>query len=182
MPFGLKNAGATYQRMVNKVFKDLLGNTMEAYVDDMIVKSRKEESHIEKLKKVFHVMRSHNMRLNPSKCSFGVSAGKFLGFMITQRGIEANPEKIRAIMEMKSPSTVREVQKLTGRLAALNRFLSKSAERSLPFFKTLRGGKRFEWTKECEEAFQNLKNYLKEVPLLTRPEEGESLYMYLGVL
>ena len=69
MPFGLKNAGATYQRMVNKVFKDLLGNTMEAYVDDMIVKSRKEESHIEKLKKVFHVMRSHNMRLNPSKCS-----------------------------------------------------------------------------------------------------------------
>ena len=118
--------------MVNKVFREFLGNTMEAYVDDMIVKSKNEEAHVEKLKKVFDVMRRYNMRLNPSKCSFGVSAGKFLGFMITQRGIEANPEKIQAIVEMKSPTSVNEVQKLTGRLAALNRFLSKSAERTVP--------------------------------------------------
>ena len=181
MPFGLKNAGATYQRMVNMVFKELIGNIMEAYVDDMIVKSKKGESHAGHLSTVFSILRKYNMRLNPTKCSFGVQSGKFLGYMITQRGIEANPKKVQAILDMKSPSSVKEVQQLTGRLAALNRFLSKSAEKSLPFFKTLGARRKFEWTKECEEAFGDLKKYLREMPLLTRPQAGEQLYMYLGV-
>ena len=154
---------------------------MEAYVDDMIVKSRKGESHVKKLSSVFEVMRKYNMRLNPGKCSFGVESGKFLGYLITQRGIEANPAKVQAILDLKSPSSVKEVQSLTGKLAALNRFLSKSAEKNLPFFKTLRGGKKFEWTQECEKAFEELKDYLRKIPLLTRPEDREVLYMYLGV-
>ena len=94
MPFRLKNAEATYQRMVNKVFKDLLGNTMEPYVDDMIVKILEQESHIKKLSQVFEVLRQHNMQSNTSKCAFGVQSEKFLGYMIVQKGIEENLEKI----------------------------------------------------------------------------------------
>ncbi|XP_052210357.1 uncharacterized protein LOC127813436 [Diospyros lotus] len=145
MPFGLKNAGDTYQRMVNKVFKELLGDTMEAYVDDMIIKSREKESHVKKLAQVLEVFKQYEMRLNPTKCAFGVQFGKFLGYMITQRGIEVNPEKIQPILDMEPPTSIKEVQRLTGRMAALGRFLSKSAERELPFLQTLRAGKKFEW-------------------------------------
>ena len=94
MPFGLKNAGATYQRLVNKIFAKQLGRNMEAYVDDMLVKSRTISQHIIDLEETFSTLRAHGMRLNPTKCAFGVSSGKFLGFIISQRGIEANPEKI----------------------------------------------------------------------------------------
>ncbi|XP_039146852.1 uncharacterized protein LOC120284115 [Dioscorea cayenensis subsp. rotundata] len=181
MPFGLKNAGATYQRMVNKVFKHLLADTMEAYIDDMIVKSKVGESHTKKLNQVFDVLRKYDMRLNPNKCTFRVQSEKFLSYTITKRGIEANPEEMQAILEMRSPSSMKEVQRLTGRIAALNKFLSKSAERSLPFFKTLRGGKNFEWTSECDKAFEELKEYLKQIPLLTRLEPKEQLFVYLGV-
>ena len=104
-----------------------------------------------------------------------------MGYMITYRGIEANPAKVNAILNLKSPSLIKEVQSLTRWLAALNRFLSKSADKSLPFFRTLKGGKKYEWTQECEKAFEELKRYLREIPLLTRPEAGEVLYMYLGV-
>ncbi|XP_052189925.1 uncharacterized protein LOC127799739 [Diospyros lotus] len=154
---------------------------MEAYVDDMIVKSKQGESHARQLEKVFTVFRKNNMRLNPDKCAFGVKSEKFLGYMITHRGIEANPEKVQAVIDMESPTSMKKVQSLTGRLTALGRFLSKYAERSLPFFKALKGGKNFQWTPECEKAFQELKEYLKEIPLLTRPETGEKLYLYLGV-
>ncbi|XP_052190043.1 uncharacterized protein LOC127799867 [Diospyros lotus] len=154
---------------------------MEAYVDDMIVKSREKESHVKKLARVLEVFRQYKMRLNPAKCAFGVQSGKFLGYMITQRGIEANPKKIQAILDMEPPTSIKEVQRLTGRMAALGRFLSKSAERELPFLQTLRTGKKFEWTEQCQKSFEALKEYLKEVPLLTRPETGEMLYLYLGV-
>ena len=137
MPFGLKNARATYQRLVNKVFQSQIGRNMEVYVDDMLVKSIKDGEHIKDLQEAFATLRKHQMKLNPTKCAFGVASGKFLGFMVTQRGIEANPEKIRAILDMKHPSSKKEVQKLTGRVAALSRFISKSAERCLPFFKVL---------------------------------------------
>ena len=137
MPFDLKNAGATYQRLVNKIFQDQIGRNMEVYVDDMLVKSIREEEHIKDLQEAFRTLRKHRMKLNPTKCTFGVASGKFLGFMVTQRGIEANPEKIKAILGMKHPSNKKEVQQLTGRVAALSRFISKSAERCLPFFKVL---------------------------------------------
>ena len=110
MPFGLKNVGATYQRLVNKIFQDQIDHNMEVYVDDMLVKSIEAEEHIKDLQEAFETLRKHRMKLNPTKCAFGVASGKFLGFMVTQRGIEANPEKIKAILDMKHPSNKKEVQ------------------------------------------------------------------------
>ena len=138
MPFGLKNVGATYQRLVNQMFKKQIGRNVEVYVDNMLVKSKEEEDHLDNLRETFNMLRQYSMKLNPSKCAFGVSSGKFLGFMVSQRGIEANPEKVKAILEMSSPRTVKEVQSLTGRIAALNRFVSKAIDKCLPFFKTLK--------------------------------------------
>ena len=103
MPFDLKNAGATYQRLVNHMFKELIGTNMEVYVDDMLVKSKKAERHVRDLQECFNVLSKYRMKLNPLKCSFGVGSGKFLGFIVNSRGIEANPEKIKALIEMKSP-------------------------------------------------------------------------------
>lgn len=123
MPFGLKNAGATYQRLVNKMFADFIGKTVEVYVDDMLVKSLKARDHVQHLDEVFKILRQYMMRLNPSKCAFGVVSGKFLGYMVNQRGIEANPDKIKALVEMRSPQKPKEVQSLTGRVAALSRFI-----------------------------------------------------------
>ena len=132
MPFGLKNAGATYQRLMNKMFAHQIGRNVQVYVDDMLVKSVREHNHLNDLQETFDTLRSYNMKLNPSKCVFGVTAGKFLGFMVSQRGIEVNPEKIRAIMELEPPKTVKAVQSLNGKVAALNRFVSKATDKCLP--------------------------------------------------
>ena len=121
------------------------------YVDDMLVKSLDEEKHLDDLKETFDTLRRHQMKLNPSKCAFRVSSGKFLGFMVSQRGIESNPDKIQAILDMEPPKNIKEVQSLTGRVAALNKFVSKATDKCLPFFKILR--KAFEWTDKCQKAF-----------------------------
>ncbi|CAL9029545.1 unnamed protein product, partial [Prunus brigantina] len=182
MPFGLKNAGATYQRLVNQIFAELIGTSMEVYVDDMLVKSRTANDHLRNLSLMFGKLKQYNMRLNPSKCAFGVASGKFLGFMISQRGIEANLEKIRALIDMRVPKTKKEVQSLTGRVAALARFISKATDRCAPFFKALKGSKRqIEWTSECDRAFDDLKNYMSRAPLLSTPLPGETLVIYLSV-
>ena len=109
IPYGLKNAGATYQRLMNKMFTQQIGRNVQVYIDDMLVKSRREEDHLEDLRETFNTLRSYNMKINPGKCAFGVMAGKFLGFMVSQRGIEANLDKIRAIMEMAPQRNVKEV-------------------------------------------------------------------------
>ncbi|KAI5339814.1 hypothetical protein L3X38_019086 [Prunus dulcis] len=182
MPFGLKNAGATYQRLVNHLFAPLIGTTMEVYVDDMLVKSRTADQHIPNLSAMFTILKQYKMRLNPTKCAFGVASGKFLGFMISQRGIEANPEKIQAILDMTIPKTVKDIQSLTGRVAALTRFISKATDRCAPFFKALKGTKRnITWTAECETAFSELKEYMGRAPLLSTPEHGDILVIYLSV-
>ncbi|KAI5335978.1 hypothetical protein L3X38_026112 [Prunus dulcis] len=181
MPFGLKNAGATYQRLVNKIFKEQIGKTMEVYVDDMLVKAPERADHIKNLAEAFSLLRKYNMKLNPSKCTFGVSSGRFLGYLVTQRGIEAHPNQIKAILKMKSPATTKEIQSLTGRAAALNRFLSRSTDKCRPFFKALKKGHRDKWDDECEVAFQNLKTYPTSPPLLSKPIPGEDLYIYLAV-
>ncbi|CAL9011686.1 unnamed protein product, partial [Prunus brigantina] len=182
MPFGLKNAGATYQRLVNSIFAPLIGNTMEVYVDDMLVKSRTTDQHIPNLSAMFTILKQYKMRLNPTKCAFGVASGKFLGFMISQRGIEANPEKIQAILDMAIPKTVKDIQSLTGRVAALTRFISKATDRCAPFFKALKGSKRsITWTAECDKAFNELKEYMSRAPLLSTPEPGDTLMIYLSI-
>uniref|UniRef100_A0A2N9F5Z7 Uncharacterized protein n=1 Tax=Fagus sylvatica TaxID=28930 RepID=A0A2N9F5Z7_FAGSY len=179
MPFGLKNAGATYQRLMNKMFHNQIGRNVEVYVDDMLVKTKDEENHLEDLKETFETLRRYRMKLNPSKCVFGVSSGKFLGFMVSQRGIEANLDKIKAVLEMTPPRTIKEVQSLTGRVAALNRFVSRATDKCLPFFKTLR--KAFVWTDECQKSFEELKVYLTSPPLLSPSQQGEALSLYLAV-
>jgi hypothetical protein len=156
-PFGLKNAGATYQRLVNRMFRAQIGRNMEVYVDDMLVKSLNVGDHVMDLAETFETLRRYQMKLNPQKCVFGVAFGKFLGFMVSQRGIEANPEKVKAIMEMQSPRTMKQLQQLTGRIAALNRFISRSSDKCLPFFKILK--KAFSWTEECEGAFRGIKEF-----------------------
>nr|XP_025652340.1 uncharacterized protein K02A2.6-like [Arachis hypogaea] len=181
MPFGLKNAGATYQRLVNKIFRDLSGNKLEVYIDDILAKTESGEQLTGDLKVIMNTLRKHQMRLNPVKCAFGMEAGKFLGFMITQRGVEANPEKCRAILEMTSPKNLKDIQRLTGRLTALSRFLGASAQKATPFFKLMKKEAPFKWETECEEAFQHFKRVLAEPPILAKPQTGETLYLYLSI-
>ena len=179
MPFSLKNAGATYQRLVNHMFRPQIERNVEIYIDDMLVKSQDEGKHLDDLQKTFDTHRQYNIRLNPSKCAFRVSSEKFLGFMVSHKGIEANPEKIQAILNMEPPRNIKEVQSLTGRVAALNRIFSKATDKCLSYFKVLK--KTFEWTEECQKAFQDLKIYLTTAPLLSPSVPGEELYLYLAV-
>ena len=129
------------------MFTHQIGRNVQVYVDDILVKSLCEKDHLDDLQETFDNLRLYNMKLNPRKCVFGVTAGKFLGFMVSHRGIEFNPEKVRAIMELEPPRTVKEVQSLNGKIPALNRFVSKTTDKCLPFFCTLR--KSFEWTDDC---------------------------------
>ena len=112
MPFGLKNAGSTYQRMMTRMFESLLGKNIKIYIDHMVVKSKMVSEHLGDLRAVFEILRSYKLRLNASKCSFGVGSGKFLGYMVTHRGIEVNPDQIKAINNMRTPRNPKEVQKL----------------------------------------------------------------------
>ena len=164
MPFGLKNAGATYQRLVNRMFQKQIGATMEVYIDDMLVKSTTAGLHITHLSEAFQILRNYNMKLNPAKCASCVSADKFLGFIVNHRGIEANPDKIKAVLDMTSPSGIKEVQRLIGRIAALSRFVSRASDKCQPFFQVLK--KTFQWDTKCEEAFTTLKTYLSSPPIL----------------
>ena len=180
MPFGLKNVGATYQRLVTKMFRPLLEITMEVYINDMLVKSKQRSDHAAHLQQTFDLLRKYGMKLNPLKCAFGVSAGRFLGFMVTQRGIEANPPQLKAILQSLAPTSKKGIQQLTGRLAALGRFISRFTDRLKPFFTTLRGASWAEWNKECNQAFIAIKQYLTEPPILVSPETGDTLYLYLA--
>ena len=137
MSFGLKNAGATYQRLVNHMFHPQIGRNVEVYIDDMLVKSQDEGKQLDDLQETFDTLRQYNMRLNPSKCAFRVSSGKFLGFMVSHRGIEANLDKIQAILNMEPPRNIKEVQTLIGRVAALNMFVSKVIDKCLTFLRFL---------------------------------------------
>ena len=138
IPFGLKNVGATYQRLVNQMFNKQIERNVEVYVNNMLIKSKEEKDHLDDLKEMFNTLRQYSMKLNSSKCAFEVSSGKFLEFMVSQRGIEANLKKVRAILEMSSPKMVKEVQSLTRRVATLNKFISKATDKCLPFFKTMK--------------------------------------------
>ena len=135
---------------MNKIFAKLLGVSIEFYIDDMLVKSAVVRDHVTHLDQTFAILRQTNMMLNPSMCTFAVRAGKFLGFMVSQRGIEANPDKIQANLDIESPVRGKEVQKLTGCIAALNSFVSRSTDKCLPCFNVLRGSKELVWTEKCE--------------------------------
>ncbi|GJZ65921.1 reverse transcriptase domain-containing protein [Tanacetum coccineum] len=183
MSFGLKNAGATYQRLVDKVFQRQIGRNLEVYVDDLVIKSRTEEEIIRDIAETFKTLRQINMKLNPKKCSFGMQEGMFLGYKVNTDGLKVCPDKAGAVLSLTSPRCLMDVQKLNGKLASLNRFLSKSAEKSLPFFKTLKKSTKksdFQWTQEAEAAFTQMKKLIAELPMLTAPKEKEELIVYLA--
>ena len=159
----------------------MLGRNVQAYVDDMVVTSLEKSKHVSDLEELFTTIAKFRLKLNPEKCIFGVEAGKFLGFLLTERGIEENPNKCAAILAMRSPVTVKEVQQLTGRMAALSRFVSASGEKGHPYFQCLRRNNKFVWTKECEEAFVKLKEYLASPPILCKPLAGTPLRLYFAV-
>ena len=124
MPFGLKNAGSTYQRMMTKMFEPQLGKHIEIYIDYMMVKSKVVSEHVGDLRNIFEILKKHKLCLNTSKCSFGVRSGKFLGYILTHRGIKVNPNQVKAINSLQLPRNSKEVQKLIGMTAALNQFIS----------------------------------------------------------
>jgi hypothetical protein len=167
MPYGLKNALSTFVRAMSKTFRDLIRDRVEVYVDDIVVKTKRGSTLVEDLTLIFDKLRATRTKLNPDKCVFGVSAGKLLGFLVSYRGTEANPEKIKAIEVMRPLARIKDVQKLTGSLATLSRFISRLAERALPFFKLLRKSDPFSWTEEAEQAFQELKQHLVSLPINT---------------
>nr|KYP65874.1 Transposon Ty3-I Gag-Pol polyprotein [Cajanus cajan] len=181
MPFRLKNAGVTYQRLMDKVFRGQVGCNIEIYVDDMVVKSNSVADHLADLAEIFGELRKHNMRLNPEKCTFGVKGGKFLGFMLSARGIEANRDKCRVVLEIRSPSNLKEMQRLSGRLVALSRFLPRLADKISPMTKLLWKASAFSCNETCEGAFTELKATLASPPILTRPDPSRPLEVYLVV-
>src|SRR3954463_3400058 len=160
MPFGLKNAGATYQRMMQSCLKDQIGRNLKVYVDDIVIKTYDANTLLDDLRETFAALNKYRIKLNPNKFTFGVPAGKLLGYMVSARGIEANPKKVQAIARMQEPTDIRGVQQLTGRLAALRRFISRLGERTLPFYQLLKKGEKIEWTKESRNAFVDLKKTL----------------------
>jgi len=181
MSFGLKNAGTTYQRLMDKVLAPMLGRNVQAYVDDMVVTSHERGQHATDLEELFATISKYRLKLNPEKCVFEVEAAMFLGFILTERGIEANPDKCAAIIAMRSPTSVKEVQQLTGRMAALSRFVSTGGEKGHPYFQCLKRNSRFTWTDECKTTFLKLKEYLATPPMLCKPQTGDPLRLYFAV-
>ena len=179
MPFVLKNAGATYQRLVNRMFQKYIRTSMEVYIDDMLVKLVEAELHVDHLAESFQVLKDYKMKLNSAKCAFGVSVEKFLGFIVNSRRIEANPNKIKTVLDMRPPSNTKEIQRLIGRIAVLSRFMSRSNDKCQPFFQVLK--KAYHWDAHCEEVFTALKTFLSSSPILVSPSEGELLTLYLAV-
>jgi hypothetical protein len=157
MPFSLKNARATYQRMMENCLGSQIGRNIQVYIDDVVITMRKEENLISDLAENFDNLNRYKLKLNPTKCSFGVSAGQLLGFLVSTRGIEANPEKIQAILIIGKPTKLHDVQKLAGRVASLSRFVAQLEEKALPFYALMKkSDDKFEWTEEADVAFAQL--------------------------
>nr|GEX57114.1 reverse transcriptase domain-containing protein [Tanacetum cinerariifolium] len=183
MPSGLKIAGATYQRLVDKAFQKQIGQNLEVYVDDLVIKSQTKKEVIRDIEETFKTLRKINMKLNPKKCAFGMREDTFLGYKVDADGRRVCSDKVKAVLDLPSPKCLKDMQNLNGNLASLNRFLSKSAEKSFSFFKTLKEFTKksdFQWTPKAEGAFKEMKQLITELPMLTVPKEKEELIMYLA--
>ncbi|KAK1608008.1 hypothetical protein QYE76_031681 [Lolium multiflorum] len=176
----LLEAGATYQRTMQRCLKDQIGRNVHAYVDDIAVMTRKGSDLLSDLKETFDNLRRYKMMLNPLKCVFGVPAGKLLGFIVSHRGIEVNPEKIKAILNIKRPTCLKDVQRLTGCVAAISRFVSRLGEKALPLYKLLKKTDKFVWDEAADKALQELKNILSSPPILAAPAESEPMLLYIA--
>jgi hypothetical protein len=169
MSEGLCNAGLTFCRMTKAALKDQVGRNVLSYVDDIVVASKKRASYISNLTETFDNIGEAKLKVNPEKCIFEVT-----------QGIEASPNKIKVILQMQPPQTRKEVQKFTCRITALNRFIVKLAQKSLPFFSVLQGSTKVEWRPEQQKTFDDLKQYLQHLPTLTSPEQGQPLILYVS--
>ncbi|XP_055806917.1 uncharacterized protein LOC129875663 [Solanum dulcamara] len=181
MPFGLKNAGATYMRAMTTIFHDMIHKEIEVYVDDVIIKSQKSSNHLTDLKKFFDRLRRYNLKLNPAKCAFGVPAGKLLGFIVSRKGIELDPSKIKAIQDLPPPKSRKDVMSFLGRLNYISRFIAQSTIICEPIFKLLRKDAAIKWTEDCQQAFDRIKEYLSSPPVLVPPKPGRPLLLYMSV-
>jgi hypothetical protein len=168
--------------MIATVLHPQIRRNILAYVDVIVVRSVQRRDHISDLVETFANLRAANLKLNPEKCVFGIHKGKVLGCLVSTKGIEGNPDKIKALVEMQDPVSVKDVQKLTGRVAALNRFIQRAAERSLPFFQVLRSAKNFQWSETQKQAFQKLKDYLSNMTKLCPLEPKSPLLLYVSAL
>ena len=166
---------------MTRMFEPQLGKSIEVYIDEMVVKSKVVSEHVRNLRDIFEILRKHKLHLNASKCSFGVGSDKFLGYMVTHKGIEVSPDQINAVNNLQPPRNPKEVQKLTRMIVALNCFISRSANKCRPFFLLMNKWKGFEWTEECALAFQQLKEYLSRPPIMSSPEVDEVLFAYIAV-
>jgi hypothetical protein len=182
MTFGLKNAGATYQRAMNYIFHDLIGKLVEIYIDDVVVKSAMVEGHLEDLRQVLERTRRFGLRMNLKKCAFGVSAGQFLGFLVHERGIEIglkSPEAVRTMV----PPTTKKLQQLIGKINFVRRFISNLSGRIEPFMKLvkIKANEEFCWGVEQQQIFEEIKEYLSKPPVLVPPQQDKPFYVYLSV-
>ncbi|CAN6561920.1 unnamed protein product [Malus baccata var. baccata] len=181
MPFGLKNAGATYQMAMNAIFHDLIGHNMEVYIDDIVVKSKKEEQYLTNLRQALTRMRIHKLKMNPKKCVFGVRAGNFLGFLVHQRDVEVDKNKSRAIMESPLPTNKVQLQRLLSKINFLKRFIANLAGKIQPLTPLLRLDKEnFEWGPPHQKAFDSIKAYPTSSPVLVPPQRGKPLKLYIS--
>ncbi|KAM1842498.1 hypothetical protein ACFX13_017181 [Malus domestica] len=182
MPFGLKNAGATYQRAMNTIFHDLIGTIVEVYIDDVVIKSKCRQTHLDDLRQAFLCMRQHNLKMNPAKCAFGVSAGNFLGFLIHHCGIEVDENKARAIINALPPTTKKQLQSLLDKINFLHRFIANSTGKMKAFstLLKLKDSDKFEWKDEHQEAFTQIKVSLTTPPVLVPPRCGKPLKLYIS--
>jgi hypothetical protein len=180
MPFGLKNTGATYQRAMQFILDDLIHHSVECYVDDMVVKTHDPKRHQEDLRVVFERLRRHQLKMNPPKCAFAVQLGVFLDFVVRHRGIEIEPKKIKAILNMPPPQELKDLRKLQGKLAYIRRFISNLSGRIQPFSKLMKKGAPFVWDEECQNGFDSIKRYLLNPPVLSAPIKGRPLILYIA--
>jgi len=169
MPFGLKNVGVTYQCAMNAIFHEHIYKTVEWYVNDIVVKSCNKGDHLADLKRVFDIMRAHQLKMSPTKSFLRVASGKFLNFVVTSKRIHLDSEKIHAIQEMQSPRNLKELRGVQGRLAYIQRFISNLSRHCQPFTKLMRKGVSFVWDNACQEAFEEIKEYLTHLPVLVAP-------------
>ena len=160
----------------------MMHNEVKVHVDDMIVKSKNREGHMTNLRKFFERIKEYKLRLNLQKCTFGVTTGKLLGFLVSDRRIDVDPSKIKAILDMPPPKSEKEIWGFLGWLQYISRFIAKLTSTYEPIFKLLWKNEPHTWNKECQKAFETIKKYLLNPPILIPPEPRKPLLLYLLII
>ena len=179
MPIGLKNAGAMYQRTMSLIFGDMPHEQVNDYVDDLVVKVKNPFEHLVHLRQVFERCREHNLKMNPSKCAFGVSSGKFLGFLVHYRGIDLDPTKAEAITTFSPPTTLKELRSFVEKVSYLRRFIPGLTEILKPLIEQTRKGVTFVWCDQCQKAFKKIQMILVDPYTMVAPIPGKPLLLYI---